>query len=128
MYRIAVIEDHPDNQEVLKFILESVPDYEVIVFDNAIEVARLLAQGDSFDLIISDIALPQMNGIEFARLVRNELNRTDLPIIAATAHAFDAWREAALEAGFDAYVTKPIKVATLLDLVARYLDKDTLAA
>jgi CheY-like chemotaxis protein len=128
MYRIAVIEDHPDNQEVMKFILESVPDYEVIVFNNAIEIKHLLTQGESFDLIISDIALPHMTGIEFVRFVRNELKQTMVPIIAASAHAFDASREAAMEAGFDAYLTKPIKVGTLLSLVERCLRKDKLAA
>ena len=111
----------------MKFILESVPDYEVIVFNSAIEIKHRMTHGESFDLIISDIALPHMTGIEFARFVRNELKQT-VPIIAASAHAFDASREAAMEAGFDAYLTKPIKVGTLLSLVERCLRNGRLAA
>ena len=128
MCRIAVIEDHADIRELLTLVLESVAGYEVIVFSDPTQVVPRLAAGEAFDLIISDITMPNMTGIEFVRYVRNKLQQTTLPIIAASAHLLDATQDATIEAGFDAYVTKPINIANLLTIVAKYVNKQDLAA
>jgi len=128
MCRIAVIEDHADIRELLRLVLESVAGYEVIAFSDPTQVVPRLAAGESFDLIISDITMPNMTGIEFVRYVRNKLQQTTLPIIAASAHSSEASQDEAIEAGFNAYVTKPINIRNLLTIVAQYVNKQELAA
>ena len=105
MKRIAVVEDNPDNLLLVEAILAG--EYEIISFENGQEALEGLA-GQDVDLILLDISLPGMDGVQ----VLHELRKMDAfkqtPILALTAHAMVGHREKYLEEGFDDYYSKPI--------------------
>ncbi|MFQ5519032.1 MAG: response regulator [Mariprofundus sp.] len=124
---IMVIEDNPDNMDLVTEILED-EDYSVEGFDRAVAgLERLQAGG--IDLILMDVSLPDMNGLEATRLIRQdesvrEGERRHIPVLALTAHAMANDERACLDAGCDAYLTKPIDDDLLLQRIAFYLEAD----
>lgn len=120
MHRIAVIEDNADNRLLLRALLED--DYELVeLVDGASAIDRLAVAGA--DLVLLDISLPDMSGVDVLRAVRADPRTERLPVIALTAHAMRGDREKYLTEGFDEYVTKPIvDEQVLLDAIARHLE------
>ena len=107
--RILLAEDHPVNQRLARKILEKW-GHNVVVASNGRKALEAIER-NTFDLVIMDVQMPEMNGLEAARLIRAQeqgSGGTRLPIIAMTAHAMKGDREQCLAAGMDAYVTKPI--------------------
>lgn len=103
--KILVVEDNPDNMLTVKALLAN--DYEVIeAVDGKESVA--MAANHIPDLVLMDIALPEMDGIEAFKVIRNNINLHHIPIIALTASAMKSDREIILAYGFDAYIPKPI--------------------
>jgi len=121
MTKIAVIEDNPDNRMLVRALLED--SYELMEYDNgndALEAMRLTPP----DLILLDISLPGIDGVEVLRLIREDPLLAPLPVIALTAHAMGTARERFLQAGFDQYVSKPITDEdVLLDSIRDLLRK-----
>jgi signal transduction histidine kinase len=117
--KVAVIEDNPENQALLHAMLCA--DYAVTEFANgpdALEAFRTQPP----DLVILDIALPEMDGLEVLRRIRTTPALRGVPAIAASAYAMTGDREKFLAAGFDAYLVKPIASrATLLDAIRRVM-------
>ena len=103
--RIAVVEDNPDNRLLLRAILEK--RYEVQEYGSGPEALVGLARSRP-DLLLLDISLPGMDGVEVLRRLRVDPGLAALPVVALTAHAMAGDREKYLAAGFDEYVTKPI--------------------
>lgn len=105
MKRIALVEDNPDNRLLVRVILESL--YEVTEYEDGFSALEGL-QRQIPDLLLLDISLPEMDGMEMLRRIRADTRLHHLPVIALTAHAMAGDREQYLAAGFDDYVTKPI--------------------
>ncbi|HSJ12918.1 MAG TPA: response regulator [Longimicrobiales bacterium] len=119
MPTIAVIEDNADNRLLARAILED--HYRIVEYDGG-AVALAAMVDDPPDVVLLDISLPEMDGSEVLRRLRQVPRLRDLPVIALTAHAMAGDRERFLAAGFDAYVSKPIvDEQILLDEVARLL-------
>ncbi len=121
--RILVVDDTPDNQNLVKRILE-IGGYAVDVASGGQEGADA-ARGSWYDLILMDIQMPVMDGFESTTVIRewekgNAGRRT--PIIAVTAHALTGYREKCLESGMDDYITKPLTKKSLLDMVRKWLN------
>ncbi len=117
--RILLAEDDPVNQEVATELLES-EGYEVTVVDTGAEaVAR--ATNESFDLILMDVQMPQMDGLEATREIRRLPAHARTPIVAMTANAFSEDREACLAAGMDAHVAKPVDAKVLVATLRQWL-------
>ncbi len=76
------------------------------------------------DLILMDISLPGMSGLEAARLIKADRAVSAIPVIALTAHAMHNDREAAMSAGCDGFLTKPIDEDKLLEMINKHLLKD----
>ena len=130
---LLLVEDNELNQEIAMEILGSA-GFVIDVADDgtvAVEKMREAAPG-RYDIILMDIQMPIMNGYEATRQIRALENpdAADIPIIAMTANAFDEDRKAALEAGMNGHVAKPIDVPKLLALLEDILKKniDTNAA
>ena len=111
--KVLVAEDNPTNQEIALAILEGA-GMVVEVVKNGSEAVEAF-QGGGFDAILMDIQMPEMDGYEATRMIRRReeesgiVRRTErIPIIAMTAHAMKGDEEKCLEAGMDAYVSKPI--------------------
>lgn len=118
--RILIAEDHPDNREMLTRRLER-KGYEVHVAENgaeAVEKAKVCAP----DLILMDISMPIMSGIEATRALRQEADQSvaGVKIVALTAHAMDSARQECMDAGCDDFATKPVDFAGLVALIEKY--------
>jgi len=117
--RILLAEDDPINQMLALALLED-QGYQVTAVGNGRQAVE--AVNDDFDLVLMDVQMPEMDGIEAARRIRaaEEGSGRHLPIIAMTAHALPQDRQLCLEAGMDDYVAKPINPETLYALLVRY--------
>ena len=104
-YKIAVVEDNPDNRMLVQALLEDT--YEISEYETGVEAINGLGD-DIPDLILLDISLPEMDGTEVLAWIRDQDALKDLPVIALTAHAMSGDREKFLASGFNGYVTKPI--------------------
>jgi CheY-like chemotaxis protein len=112
--RILLAEDNLTNRALALAILQR-RGHEVIVAGNGREALSQLDRHE-VDLILMDVQMPEMGGIEATRLIRARGGR-HLPIVAMTAHAMKGDREKCLEAGMDHYISKPIDSAALLALI-----------
>lgn len=108
---ILVVEDNLLNQEIILSLLESMGAKAVCVGSGAEAIATV--QQQKFDLILMDIQLPGMDGVEATARIRELIEGKHLPIIAVTANALPGDREAYLAAGLDDYIAKPIEPAQL---------------
>ncbi|MDP8245680.1 MAG: response regulator [Candidatus Hinthialibacter antarcticus] len=111
MKTIAVIEDNPDNRLLVSAILED--DYEITEYETGPEALKGM-KTEIPDLILLDISLPEMDGVEVLSLIRKDERLKHIPVIALTAHAMAGDREKYLSKGFDEYITKPIVDESLL--------------
>ena len=116
--RVLVAEDSHANQMLVKVLLERMGLEVVIAEDGKIALSKLLA--DSFDLVLMDIQMPNMNGYEVTAAIREK--GIDVPVVALTAHAMKGDSEKCLAAGCDDYLAKPIDREKLNDIVYKYLD------
>ena len=118
MKRIAIVEDNPDNWLLLEALLED--DYALAGYEDGQSAIRgILAEPP--DLVLLDISLPGMDGVEVLRSLR-AAGLNSMPVVALTAHAMNGDRERFLAAGFDGYVTKPIvDEGVLFDCIATLL-------
>ena len=118
---ILLVEDSADNRLLIQAYLKHMP-HRIDVADNgAIAVAK--ARARSYDLILMDMQMPVMDGYVATRAIRKweqEHGRLPVPVIALTAHALKGDEEKSLAAGCTAYLTKPIKKATLLAAIAEH--------
>ncbi len=112
---VLVIDDVSDVTEMLTVLLTHA-GYEVASASSAQE-AIALARANQFDMIISDIGMPEMNGYELAVALRSQPGYEAVPMIAVTGFSMFDDRNRSLMAGFNAHVTKPIDPRTFLDLI-----------
>ncbi len=119
MPKILLVEDQEMNRDMLSRRLKK-RGYDVaIAVDGAEGVEK--ARSESPDLILMDISLPVMNGYEATRTIKADEATRSIPVIALTAHAMSTDREKALEAGCDAYETKPVELPRLLETIEKLL-------
>ena len=116
---ILVVDDNPQNLKLARVLLAG-EGYEVRTAADAEQALMLL---DSFTprLILTDLQLPGMDGLELARRLKADRLRRDILVIALTAYAMKGDEEKARAAGCDGYVTKPIDTDALLEVVAGFL-------
>jgi len=120
MAKILLVEDQEMNRDMLTRRLQK-RGYEVeIAVDGAEGVEK--AQSGSQDLILMDMSLPVMDGWEATRRLKADEATRKIPVVALTAHAMSTDREKALEAGCDAYETKPVELPRLLETMKKLLD------
>ncbi|MDT4968975.1 MAG: hypothetical protein QOJ64_3712 [Acidobacteriota bacterium] len=113
--RALVVDDAPDVTEMLATFLQHA-GYETVMAFSAYEALEA-AQSDRFDVIISDIGMPGMNGYDLAVALRALPNCRDVPMIAVTGFSMYDDQGRALESGFNAHLTKPINPMALLNLI-----------
>ncbi len=114
--RVLLVEDGPDNQRLLRHLLERAGCSMEIAANGKECVDRLASAGASFDVVLMDMQLPVRDGNTATRLLRQR--GCDLPIVSLTANAMQADREACLSAGSDAFLSKPIDRKLLLATIA----------
>ncbi len=120
MHRVAVVDDNADNRLIVRTILED--QYEIVEFSSGPEAIEGFRKTRP-DVVILDISLPEMDGTEILRRIREDPDLHDLPVVALTAHAMVGDREKYLAAGFNDYVAKPIlDMGVLFTAIKRWVD------
>ena len=104
---VLVVEDQEDNRRILSVYLEYV-GYRVVSAVNGAEGVAT-AREQRPNVIVMDISMPVLDGYQALRLLREDPELGEIPVIALTAHALSTDREAVLAAGFDSYLAKPIE-------------------
>jgi two-component system, cell cycle response regulator DivK len=117
---ILVVDDHVDNRDLTQILLES-EGFDVRTAEDAIEALSMLTTYCP-KLILMDIQLPGMDGLELTRKLRQEPSFRDIIIVALSAYAMAADQEKARAAGCDGYIIKPINTRTFAATVRQYLD------
>jgi DNA-binding NtrC family response regulator len=117
--RILVVDDEPNMLRLLKTILMDKTGYEVTTTNNPLEVSKLL-QEDHYDLVITDLKMPLVDGIDLIGIVRNI--DAAMPIIVITAYGTIETAEEAIQKGAYDFITKPFRKETILITIKRALE------
>jgi len=112
---VLVVEDNLDNYELVRTIL-GLADYDTFLAVNGRDGVTA-ARKQKPDLILMDMSLPEMDGWNATRLIRQDPETAHIPMIALTVHTLPLERKRALDAGVDAYLSKPYDASQLLRLV-----------
>jgi two-component system cell cycle response regulator DivK len=118
-HKVLIVEDNPLNMRLIEMILKT-KNYTLLKATDGQE-ALDIATREHPDLILMDIRLPTVNGLEVARRLKENQAFSQTPIIALTAHAMKGDKEKAIEAGCESYLSKPINTRQLPKLVADML-------
>ncbi len=117
--RILLVDDNIINQEVAAEFLHNV-GMAVTIAGNGRQALQALEE-QSFDLVLMDIQMPEMDGLEATRRIRRKLLHSDLPVIAMTAHAMTGDRDKSLAAGMNDHITKPIDQKILYQALKQWI-------
>jgi two-component system chemotaxis response regulator CheY len=118
--KFLVIEDSPTMRQLISFALKRIPRAEIIEASDGVDGLKKLSSGN-FDMILTDINMPIMDGLKLVTLVRSNKDYKDIPIIIITTEGAKEDRDRALALGADAYITKPVQSANLLSKVKELL-------
>jgi signal transduction histidine kinase/ActR/RegA family two-component response regulator len=118
--RILVVEDNRVNQKVVTAVLGK-RGFSIELANDGREALNKLEHAGSFDLILMDVQMPVLDGLQATRLIRKDPRWKALPIVAMTAHAMTGDKENCLEAGMNGYVSKPVSPDHLLQVMEEYL-------
>jgi signal transduction histidine kinase len=119
--RVLLAEDEPINQEVSRGLIEAVGLHVDLAQDGAEAVA--LARREPYALILMDMQMPRLNGLDATRAIRLDSLNRDTPILAMTANAFGEDRESCLAAGMNDHIAKPIEPEVLFEALLRWLER-----
>lgn len=120
---VLLIDDVPDSRELARFVLEQAGAIVVAVASAQMALDQLCPTAP--DVIISDVGMPDMNGLDLIRRIRqNFAEFRNTPAIALTAYATHEQQQQALEAGYDRHLAKPIDPTTLVETVAQFIDRN----
>lgn len=122
--RILVVDDNSLNLEVLTDLLQELNSNVIVeTADNGRSATDKVAEND-YDLVLMDIQMPRMNGFEATMFIRDNLQgkRSQVPIVAMTAHALSGVADRCFEAGMNGYISKPIKIVDLLNTIGKTLN------
>ncbi|HTP66554.1 MAG TPA: response regulator [Geobacteraceae bacterium] len=120
MKKILITEDSPTMRSLLISTIEALDGFEIVEAASGFEALRLLPR-DRIDLIITDINMPDINGLELISYVRNNPVYRDIPLFIITTESSEKDREKGLALGADEYLTKPFDPLKLQELITRYL-------
>jgi two-component system cell cycle response regulator DivK len=121
MARVLVVEDSPANMMLVLTLLESA-GHTLLQADRAV-LGIEIAQREPLDLILMDVQMPGMDGVEAMRILKSDERTNKIPVIALTAFAMKGDRERLLAAGFDSYIEKPIDYLEFLAQVAAITER-----
>lgn len=120
MKKILITEDSPATRSLLVSTIESLDGYQTVEATSGFEALRLLPR-EHVDLIITDINMPDINGLELISYVRNNPNYRSIPLFIISTESGEKDLERGIALGANEYLVKPFNPVTLLELICRYL-------
>ena len=124
--RVLVVDDNPSNLGAASALLEQCGISALLAADGA-EAVALCSDAD-FDLVLMDVQMPDIDGLEATRIIRHDLGLADLPVIALTAGPMTRQRELALAAGMNGFVSKPFRLKELVAALSPWIRRSDRAA
>ena len=118
-HKVMIVEDNELNMKLFHDLLES-RGYDIIETRDGMEALKM-ARSERPDLILMDIQLPEVSGLEVTKWIKEDDDLRHIPVIAVTAFAMKGDEEKILEGGCEAYIAKPISVANFLSTVEKFL-------
>ena len=119
MTKILIIEDNVKNQKLFKIIIDSL-GFTSLLAKNG-EEGILIAKKELPDLILMDIQMPVMDGIKAFKVLRDDEKTKRIPIIALTSYAMKGDKENLLNLGFNAYISKPIRIEDFTNRITKFI-------
>jgi two-component system chemotaxis response regulator CheY len=119
-FRCLVVEDSPMMRQLIVFALHRMRELEVVEADDGVDAMRKLA-GSKFDIVVTDINMPIMDGLKLVKRIRSDENHKNVPIIIITTEGSQEDRSRALALGANAYITKPIQAPQVIAKVKELL-------
>lgn len=120
-YKVLIVEDNELNMKLFRDLLEA-NEIETLETNDGRNVLDLARENDP-DLILMDIQLPEISGLEVTKMLKNDDHLKDIPVIAVTAFAMKGDEQKIREGGCEDYISKPISVTEFLDVIQKHLDK-----
>lgn len=118
--KVLVVEDSPTMRQLIVFALKRIRGLKIAEASDGVDGLKKLS-AETYDLILTDINMPIMDGLKLVSMVRNDPKYKDVPIVVITTEGAVEDRERALSLGANEYITKPIQTTTILDTVKRLL-------
>ncbi|MDT8441111.1 MAG: response regulator [Desulfuromonadales bacterium] len=118
--KVLVVEDSPTMRQLIVFALKRIRGFQIVEANDGVDGLKKLSS-DRFDLILTDINMPIMDGLKLVSMVRNDPNYKETPIIIITTEGAAEDRERALALGANAYITKPIQTTQILETVRKLM-------
>lgn len=122
MKSVLIVEDSATTRSLITAIVEEAGDFEIVEAATGFEALKQIPSRE-FDLILTDINMPDINGFEFISFVKNNPRYNSIPLIIISTEKSDEDRKRGLEAGAEAYVTKPFKARELQDIINSVLQQ-----
>jgi len=119
-YNVLIVEDSPTMRQLLTFILKRIKGVNVVEAKDGVDALKKMSV-NRFDLVITDINMPIMDGLKLVNLIRKDDIHKNVPIIIVTTEGGQEDKERAMALGANAYITKPIQSAHLLEVIKQYL-------
>jgi two-component system cell cycle response regulator DivK len=116
---VLIVEDETKNLKLFRDLLQRFGYATIEATDG--EQGVELAKANKPDLILMDIMMPKMNGLEATRILKADITTKNIPIVALTSYAMKGDKERILEVGCDGYIAKPVDIQELLKTVGEYL-------
>ena len=119
-YAALVVEDSPTMRQLIVFALKRIQSLKVTEADDGVDALKKL-QASKFDILITDINMPIMDGLKLVSLVRKDETHKEIPIVIITTEGAQEDRQRALALGANAYITKPIQAPQVINTVKELL-------
>ena len=122
--KILVVEDSPTMRQLIVFALKRLKGVTVVEASDGVDGLKKLSS-DKFDLVLTDINMPVMDGLKLVSLIRNDATHKNIPIVVITTEGAQEDKDRALALGANAFVTKPVQSASILKLAQDLLKVET---
>jgi two-component system chemotaxis response regulator CheY len=119
-YTCLVVEDSPMMRQLIVFALGRIKNLHVVEADDGVDGLKKLAAG-RFDIVITDINMPIMDGLKLVKRIRSDAVHRDIPIMIITTEGAEEDRQRALQLGANSYITKPIQAPQVISKVKELL-------
>ena len=119
--KVLVVEDSPTMRQLIVFALKRIRSLQIVEANDGVGGLKKLS-AEKFDLILTDINMPIMDGLKLVSLIRNDPQYKEVPVVIITTEGAQEDRDRALALGANEYITKPIQTAKIIEVVRRLLN------